>query len=151
MFGLLSGDVLASPRLLFAASRDKLLPDFLGKVHPKFATPYWSIIVFSAAGVILASSGGFNQLANSASLAMLIIYLSVVAAMIRLRFKDKGSEKGGFKVPFGLVIPILAIVIIGWLLSHVKQQEIISIAIFFAVLTVIYFINAAVRKRNVVA
>jgi len=147
MFGLLSGDVLAQPRLLFAASKDKLLPDFLGKVHPKFASPYWAIIAYSLCGIILASSGGFQQLANLASSSMLIIYLAVVAAMIRLRYKDAVIEKGSFKVPFGLVIPFLAIVIIGWLLSHVTIKEFKAMGIFFAVLTVFYFINAAVRKK----
>jgi L-asparagine transporter-like permease len=81
----------------------------------------------------------------------LIIYLAVVASMIRLRYKNGEIEKGSFKVPFGLVVPLLAIVVIGWLLSHVKRQEIISIAIFFGVLTIFYFINAAIRKRNAVA
>ena len=33
MFGLISGDVLASPRILYGASEDKLLPAFLGNVH----------------------------------------------------------------------------------------------------------------------
>lgn len=148
MFGLLSSDMLAEPRLLFAASKDKLLPDFLAKVHPRFFTPYWSIIVFAVCSIILASSGGFEQLANLASSAMLIIYLTVVLAMIRLRFKKDDTETGGFKIPFGLTVPVLAIAIIGWLLSHVTMKEIKSMAIFFVVLTFIYFINKFVRKNS---
>ncbi len=147
MFGLLSSDILAQPRLLFAASRDKLLPDFLGKVHPKFASPYWAIIAYSLCGVILASSGGFEQLANLASSSVLIIYLAVVASMIRLRFKKDKVENGGFKVPFGLTVPILGIAFIGWLLSHVTMKEFKAMGIFFAVVTVFYFINAAARKK----
>ena len=148
MFGMLSGDVLASPRVLFAASKDKLLPGFLGRIHPKFATPYWSIIVYSLVGVILASSGGFKQLAIFASSSVLIIYLAVVLAMIKLRLENKNTETPGFKVPGGLIIPVLAIITIGWFLSHTSIKEIIAIAIFFAVLTVFYFINKAVRNTN---
>jgi basic amino acid/polyamine antiporter, APA family len=147
MFGMISSDVLASPRLLFAASTDKLLPGFLGKIHPKFATPWWSIIVYSSVGVILASSGGFKQLAVLASSSVLIIYLAVVLAMIKLRLQNKDAEKGGFKVPGGLIIPVLAIITIGWFLSHTTLKEIIAIAIFFAMLTVFYFINKEIRKR----
>lgn len=148
MFGLLSGDVLTQPRLIFAASRDKLLPDFLAKVHPRFYTPYWAIAVYAISGTILASSGGFEQLASLASSSILIIYIAVVAAMIRLRYKKDKDETGGFKVPFGLTVPILAVAIVGWLLSHVTLKEFKSMAVFFVILTVVYFINRSVRKNS---
>ena len=155
IFGNLSGDILASPRVLFAASEDKLLPGFLSRIHPKFATPYWSIIVYSAIGVIFASSGGFKQLAVYASSSVLIIYLAVVLAMIRLRYKKDlpaGRQgiivMGSFKVPGGLIIPILAIGTICWFLSHITRVEIVALSIFFAILTIIYFLNKIVRKNR---
>jgi APA family basic amino acid/polyamine antiporter len=141
MVGLLSGDALASPRVLFAASKDKLLPGFLGRIHPQFATPYWSIIVYSSTGFIMASGGGFKKLAVYASSAILIVYLFVVLAMITLRYKKTDAAKGSFKVPGGLIIPLLAIATICWFLSHITREEVIAMAIFFAVLTVFYFIN----------
>jgi basic amino acid/polyamine antiporter, APA family len=148
MFGMLSGDVLASPRVLFAASKDKLVPGFLSRIHPKFATPYWSIIVYSLVGVILASSGGFKQLAVLASSSVLIIYLAVVLSMIKLRSKKTGEETGGFKVPGGPVIPILAVCAICWFIYHIPWEEKKAISIFFVILTVIYFINKEIRKRE---
>ncbi len=149
MFGLVCGDVLASPRILFAASKDKLMPEFLGRVHPRFATPYWSIIIYCMVLIIFASSGGFKQLAVLASSSVLIIYLAVVLASIRLRYKkDAADETGTFKMPGGLIIPILAIGTICWFLSHITRDEIKALAIFFAVLTVFYFIREKLRKRK---
>ncbi len=149
MFGMLSGDILASPRILFAASQDKLLPEFLSRIHPKFATPYWSIIVYSAIGVIFASSGGFKQLAVLASSSVLIIYLAVVLATIRLRFKKETAEgTGTFKIPGGLIIPILAIGTICWFLSHITMAEVKAISIFFAGLTVFYFVYNKFRGKT---
>ncbi len=147
MFGLLSGDILATPRILFAASRDKLLPAFLGRLHPKYATPYWSIILYSTVGAIFASSGGFKQLAVLASSSVLIIYLAVVLATIRLRYKKDIGEKGNFKIPGGLIIPGLALVTIGWFLSHITTAEIKGFAIFFAILTIIYFVRKTLGKK----
>lgn len=148
MFGMLSGDILASPRLLFAASGDKLLPDFLGRVHPKFATPYWSIIIYSALGLSFASSGGFKQLAVLSSSSILIIYLAVVLASIRLRFKKNNiDETGTFKIPGGLIIPILAIGTICWFLSHITMAEVKAFSIFFTGLTVFYFVRKELEKR----
>ena len=176
MFGMLSGDLLASPRVLFAAAEDKLLPGLLGKVHPKFATPYWAIIAYSLACFIFASSGGFRQLAVLASASVLIIYLAVVLATIRLRYQKKPIEPGtyqedaiiestgrheepgvpvpgsikthrGFKMPGGISIPVLAIITIGWFLSHISMAEVKAISIFFAVTTVFYFAWKFTRKK----
>jgi len=148
MFGMLSGDVLASSRLLFAASKDKLLPDFLSRIHPKFATPYWSIIVYSTVIVLLASSGGFKQLAALASSSVLIIYLAVVLAMVRLRYEKENTLQKGFKVPGGLVIPVLAVVTICWFLCQVTWPEFRAIGIFFVLLTLLYFIRLFAKKRR---
>lgn len=151
MFGMLSGDVLASPRVLFAASKDKLLPEFLGRVHPKFSTPYWSIIVYCAAGFIMASSGGFKQLAVLASSSVLIIYLAVVLATIRLRYKKDIAEKGSFKIPGGLIVPVLAIITIGWFLSHITKEEVKGFTVFFVLLTIFYFIRKELKKRSIIS
>ncbi len=148
MFGMLSGDVLASPRLLYAASKDKLLPQFLSHVHPKFATPYWSIIAYSLTGLLLASSGGFKQLATLASSSVLLIYLAVVLAMIRLRFKKEDAAATGFKVPGGLIIPILAVAAICWFLYQVTWSEVKALGIFFLLCTALYFINQYVRTAK---
>jgi APA family basic amino acid/polyamine antiporter len=146
MLGMIGGDVLASPRLLFAASKDKLLPDILGRIHPKFATPYWSIAVYSLVIVILASSGGFKQLATLSSSSVLIIYLAVVLAMIKLRYKKEDAGDAGFKIPGGLTIPILAVIAICWFLYQVTWPEVKAMGIFFLLCTGFYFINRYVRK-----
>ena len=137
--GSVSGDVLASPRLLFAGAKVGLFPKFLAKVHPKFATPYWAIITYAALIFIFSVSGGFKQLAILASCAILLIYLAVILAMIKFRMKKDNEIEKIFKVPGGLTIPIFAIVCIIWLLSHLSSQEIISTSIFIAVICVIYF------------
>ena len=149
MFGMLSGDVLASSRLLFAASKDKLLPGFLSRIHPRFATPYWSIIVYCLIIIVLASSGGFKQLATLASSSVLIIYLAVVLAMIRLRYKKDDSTTKGFRVPGGMIIPLLAVCTICWFLYQVTWPEVKAIGIFFVLLTAIYFINSFIKNNRI--
>lgn len=148
IFGMLSGDILGSPRILFAAANDKLLPAFLGRVHLKYSTPYWSIIVYGACCLLFASSGGFKQLAVLSSSAVLIIYLAVALATIRLRYKKINAGEGSFTIPGGLTVPILAVVTITWFLSHVTKSEIKGSAIFFAVLTGIYFARKMIRNRR---
>ncbi len=134
-FGLVSGDILASSRLLFAAARDGMLPKFLAKVHPRYATPYWSVIVFSVVGFILSVSGGFRQLAIMASSALLIIYIGVIFAAIKLRNVNKDKS---FNLPGGLLIPILALAATLWFLSNLAWKEIVSTTLFLVAVSIIY-------------
>jgi len=145
--GTTSGDVLASPRLLFAGAKDGLFPKFLAKVHPKFATPYLAVITYAALIFIISVSGGFKELAILASCAILVIYLAVILAMIKLRMKKEVKAEKTFRVPGGLIIPFVGIAAILWLLSHLSRKEILSTIIFIAVTCVIYFAMMKLKKR----
>ncbi|MEJ7674955.1 MAG: amino acid permease [Chitinophagaceae bacterium] len=86
-FGNVTLDILCTPRSLFAGANDGLFPKFLGKVHPKFATPYFAIISYGLLIFIFSIAGGFQQLTIMASAIILLIYLSVILATIKLRKK----------------------------------------------------------------
>ena len=89
---------------------------------------------------VFAVSGGFKQLAVLASGVLLLIYLAVVLALIKLRMRrEEGAEKS-FKVPGGLVIPVVAIAAILYVLSNLSKQEIISIVVFVAVICIMYLV-----------
>src|SRR6185295_18750802 len=103
--GSVNGDVLASPRLLYAGAKDGLFPKFLGKIHSRFETPFMAIIIYSVLIFIFSVSGGFKQLAVLASGGLLLIYLSVILATIKLRKKKKVVTEKTFRVPGGLLIP----------------------------------------------
>jgi APA family basic amino acid/polyamine antiporter len=51
VFGALNGNCLARPRVAFAMARDGLTFSFLGKVHPRFATPWLAMLVQSAGAI----------------------------------------------------------------------------------------------------
>jgi APA family basic amino acid/polyamine antiporter len=51
VFGALNGNCLARPRVAFAMARDGLIFSFLGKVHPRFATPWVAMLIQSAAAI----------------------------------------------------------------------------------------------------
>ncbi len=147
-FTAVSGDILSAPRVLFAGANDGLFPKFLSKVHPKFATPYWAIISFASFIFILSISGGFKQLAILASAAILLIYLSVILATLKLRMKKQDAAEKTFKVPGGLIIPFIGIASIVWLLTSLTKWEILSTIIFIAAISVIYFVMKKYKKKK---
>jgi L-asparagine transporter-like permease len=117
-------------------------------VHPKYATPSLAIITYAALIFILSVSGGFKQLAILASAAILIIYLAVILATIKLRSKKQDVAEKTFKMPGGLIIPVIGIATIIWLLTSLSKWEIGSTMIFIAVISVIYFVMKKYKKRK---
>jgi basic amino acid/polyamine antiporter, APA family len=147
-FGCVISDVLATPRLLFAGANNGLFPKFLGKVHPKFATPHRAIITYGALIFILSISGGFKQLAILASAAILLVYLTVILATIKLRMRKPDTTEKTFRMPGGLIFPFIGIATIIWLLTSLSKWEILSTIIFIAVVGVMYFITKQLKKIN---
>ena len=146
-FSAVSGDVLCTPRMLFAGANDGLFPKFLGRVHPKFATPHLAIISYATLIFIFSVSGGFKQLAVLASAAILLIYLAVILSTIKLRMKKQDAAEKTFKLPGGLIIPFIGIAAIIWLLTSLTAPEIYSTVIFIAVICVIYFAMKLFQKK----
>jgi basic amino acid/polyamine antiporter, APA family len=145
-FGAVSADVMNTPRILFAGAKAGVFPKVLGKVHPKFLTPTWAIVTLGVMIFILSIAGGFKQLAILASAAILLIYLAVILSTIKLRQQKQDAGEKTFKVPGGLIVPIIAIAAILWLLSSLSKWEILSTLIFIAVIGIIYFLMEKFKK-----
>ena len=96
---------------------------------------------------IISSAGQLQQLVIIASASMLFIYLDVVLATIKLRFKTVVSEERSFKIPGGIIVPVLAAGIIIWLLAHLGGKEFLYSGIFIAVLCLVYFAMKMIRKN----
>ncbi|MEJ8841752.1 amino acid permease [Lacibacter sp. H375] len=148
MLGALGGEILSIPRILFAGARDGLLPKPLAKVHDRYFTPHVAIAFYASLGLILAISGGFKQLATIASAAVLIIYLGVVLSSVKLRRKDTVTTEKTFRVPGGIIVPLLAAAGIIWLLSNLTRNELTGIGLFMIVFSIAYFIMKQVKKKK---
>ncbi len=148
IFGTISGDMLNAPRVVFASARDGNLPKVLGRVHPKYKTPYAAIIFMSVVICAFALSGSFEKLAVVASGSILVIYLAVSLAVIRIRRRDglpKGKE---FKLPFGPTIPILSVLVVGWLLLQLTGAEAVGLAALVGASVLMYGIKIFVQRAR---
>jgi amino acid transporter len=145
--GYVAGDMLAAPRSLYALGRDGLLPDLTGAVHAKYRTPHVAIIIHAVLCAAFAVSGSFASLVVLATLAALIVYFICCLATIRLQRMDVRADGAiPFRVPGGPVIPVIASLIVVWLMTSSTRQEFIAMSAMLAVETVLYF---AMRTRRV--
>ncbi len=139
--GYVAGDMLASPRGLFALGRDGLLPSITARVSDKFATPYVAIIVHAVCCAAFALSGTFASLVVLAVLATLIVYVTCCLAAIQLKRKGiQDADAVPFNAPGGPVIPILATAMVLALMSSSTRQEFNAVGAMLVVLTLLYFV-----------
>ena len=71
MFGYASGDMLGTPRLLYAFGRDGFLPEPFARVHATRRTPHVAIGIHAIIVSVLAISSSFSQLAILANVSAL--------------------------------------------------------------------------------
>jgi APA family basic amino acid/polyamine antiporter len=127
--------LLGISRLSFSLSRFKLIPEIFGKVHPKFKTPYISIIVFSVISIALQSPGFFvpdmysnlgGLYAFGSMLSFALAHASIIALRIKMPLAERPFKlKGNIRIK-GRDLPVTAILgLIGttiiWLVVVVMQ------------------------------
>lgn len=102
--------ILAGSRFPFAMSRDRLLPEALGKLHPKFLTPLSSIILSGIIVAIVLLTMDVAKIAKLASAFMIMIYMIENLAVIVLRENRPQWYKPGYKAPLYPLIQVLGII-----------------------------------------
>lgn len=147
MLGSLSGSIFSIPRVLYAGATDGLMPKVFAKIHPRFFTPHIAVVFYAAMGLLFASSGGFKQLAIVSGAATLLIYLGVVLSTIKLRRTHLQESEKTFRIPGGIIVPLLAFCVIVWLVSNLSKQEFTSIVIFIFIFSLIYLATKMVKKN----
>jgi APA family basic amino acid/polyamine antiporter len=90
--------LLGISRLAFSLSRFKLVPEIMGRVHPRFKTPYFSIIVFSGMAIVLQSPGFFipdmySNLGGLYAFGSMLSFAIAHASILALRLKMPEIER----------------------------------------------------------
>ena len=65
--------IAAPARYIYTMAEDGALPKFLGKIHPKFKTPYVAVIVVGVINFILIATGSINYIASVSLLSLIHI------------------------------------------------------------------------------
>jgi len=124
------------------------MPKSFAKVHSRFFTPYVAVIFYAALDFIFSVTGEFKVLATLASASVLIIYLGVSLATLKLRKKRDTDTEKTFRVAGGVIVPVLASCGIIWLLSNLSKQELTGIAIFIFVFSVVYLFIKMLKDKK---
>jgi basic amino acid/polyamine antiporter, APA family len=139
--GSISALSLVGPRILYALSAGGQLPKAFGLVHPRWRTPYVSIVFFTVAAWATALWGTFAQLAAASVIARLIFSAVTCLAVPVLRRKPT-TGAAGFVIPGGPLVPVLATAVSLWLLSGMTEAQMIGGVLALVAGTLAYFLTA---------
>lgn len=132
-------------RLVYAISRDGLLPKGASKLSGKKKIPVRATWIFAVCVSLVAGFIPLDELAALVNMGTLLAFMAVSVGILFLR-KNKEIPEGGFKVPFYPVVPIISFLLCLFLISRLSATTMIACGIWFVIGLLIYFIYG--RKHS---
>jgi amino acid transporter len=136
-YGYLSANMLHTPRVIFAMAQQGEFPKLFGAVHPRFRTPYISIVVFAALLTVFSVAGSFRWNAMLSAVARMFMYGSIAAALPVLRKKQ--PQAANFRLPGGLFFAVLALLFSAVLITRMHWGELVVVSVTFALGTLNWY------------
>jgi len=147
--------LLGQSRVFFSMSRDGLLPQWAGAVHPRFRTPWISSITVGIFVAIFASLIPIGILGELVSIGTLLAFVIVCAGVWILRVRRPELARP-FKTPWVPFVPIMGILVAGLMMVSLPLSTWLRLIIWLAIGMFIYFgygrnhsrVQAAVAARK---
>jgi amino acid transporter len=143
LYGYLSANMLHTPRLAFAMGERHDFPSFFAAIHPRFRTPYLSIVTFALLLLLFSIGGSFRWNATLSAASRLFIYGSIAGALILMRRKRPHAD--AFRLPAGMLFGVLGLTFTGVLITRIHIPEIVVVVSTFGIALFNWLV---VRKRN---
>ena len=144
LYGYMAANTLNTPRLTFALAEHRDFPQLFAKIHPRFRTPYISIVFYATVVLTLSIIGTFKWNLMLSSVGRLFSYLIVFAALFVLRRRDGNAP---FHVPGGQIFAILGTLFSLALISQMGFGQ-VMVMLATAVLALLTWLWARGRRTS---
>lgn len=144
LYGYMAANTLNTPRLTFALAEHRDFPQLFAAVHPRFRTPYISIVFYAVVVLTLSIIGTFKWNLMLSSVGRLFSYLIVFAALFLLRRRDGHAP---FHVPGGKVFAILGTIFSLTLISQMGLGQVL-VMVATAGLALLTWMWARTQRRT---
>ncbi|MBI4863890.1 MAG: amino acid permease [Candidatus Riflebacteria bacterium] len=138
--------LLGQSRVFFSMSRDGLLPQWAGAVHPRFRTPWISTILVGFFVAFFAALIPIGILGELVSIGTLLAFVIVCAGVWVLRVKKPELHRP-FKTPMVPLVPIMGILISGLMMCSLPLDTWLRLIIWLVIGMAIYFTYGASHSR----
>ncbi|MET8679895.1 amino acid permease [Streptomyces sp. NPDC004647] len=133
-------------RILFAMSRDGLVPKVFSKVDRRTGTPRANTVIVSLFCGVLAAAVPLGRLADATSIGTLFAFALVNIAVIVLR-RSRPEMPRSFRVPLSPLLPVIGFALCLWMMSSLDWITWIVFGVWMAVGLVVYFGYGMRRSR----
>lgn len=148
VYGLLSASFVNLPRLTYALAERGDFPAFFARVHPRFRTPYVSILLYGVLTWAFAVWGNFTWNASLSAVARLLVYISICLAL--LVFRRRWTQAPAFRLPGAFAFSSAGTAFCLFLMFRMGRTEFIILATT-AVLAAATWYGTRFRARTVAA
>lgn len=114
VIGSLSSCIMFQPRIEYAMAKDGLFFKSFAKVHPKYETPYFSILVQCAVAIVLIFATSLSDLLGYFTLVALLKNFLTFGTIFVLRKKE--GYNPAYRMPGGPTMPLIAMFMTGTLI-----------------------------------
>ncbi len=132
------GCMIGGPRVGLAMAREGQLWSAFGNIHPKYKSPGTATLVSGIFAIGLTLTGNLGLVASAGVFTALIVFIAVNISVVILRYTRK-AEQRSFRMPFGICIPVLAIIGIIIEMSFLSPTSILWGGLWFLTGVVVYF------------
>lgn len=126
-------------RIVYAISKDGLLPKFMSKIDEKHRTPKNATYVAGLFAMVFAGVVPMEMLAELTNIVSLLYLIIMALGIIKLRKMMGVPKKGEFKVPLVPFLPILSIIACVALMVQLQASTWKIFAVAVVIGFVIYF------------
>ncbi|MEU0808483.1 amino acid permease [Streptomyces sp. NPDC005970] len=133
-------------RILFAMSRDGLVPKVFSRIHPASGVPRANTVIVSLFCGVLAAAIPLGQLADATSIGTLFAFALVNVAVIVLR-RTRPAMPRTFRVPLSPLFPLIGFGLCLWMMSSLDRVTWMVFGVWMAVGLVLYFAYGMRRSR----
>jgi basic amino acid/polyamine antiporter, APA family len=139
--------LLGQTRVLYAMANDGLLPkSFFAAIHPRFRTPYKNTILVGLLAAIVGSLTPIDDIGKMVNIGTLLAFVIVCIAVLILRRTNPGQARP-FRTPWVPVIPILGIVVNGYMMYKLGWVNWARLIIWLVIGLVVYFTYSRYHSR----
>jgi len=146
IFSVVLVTLYGQTRILYAMSRDGLLPQVFTRVNPKTQTPIAATLIVALIIAIPASLVSLGQLAEATSIGTLGAFAVVNVGVIVLRRRQPDLPRG-FKTPLFPLLPLAAIGLIVVIVAGLDPVTWLVFALWMSVGLAIYFAYSRRKSR----